>query len=286
MREHPSVFEFDYDGATYRFAEPDLLQNSFHSIRKNGVFYERQVLEDMRQRLTAGELVIDVGAHIGNHAVFLAGVCRCDVIALEPYPKTFEVLARNLELNQLNQRVTAINLAAGAKPGYGRPSLPATANDGQISIRAADAETEIRIEPLDAIDLPRPPRMLKIDVEGGELDVLKGAERLIARSRPLIYIEALNEHAFEDMCQFLYNMNYRALKFFEPAMFLFMSMQDAGYASQDCATASQLARQCLRYHGEAKTARTRLSKSKDMWFKSMKKRIKGKARKPSEMRRS
>jgi FkbM family methyltransferase len=272
------VFEFAYADSRYRFLKPDVPQRSFDMICRNGLFYENKILKDMRQRVRGGELVIDVGANIGNHTVFLAGVCNCDVIALEPFQKSFELLIRNIDINKLGKRVTPINVAAGARAGFGDVCLSTTADYGQAVIRETTALAGIRIVPLDELVLPRQPRILKIDVEGSESAVLKGAETLITRARPLIYVETLNEEAFDEVCTFLNRMEYRVLNFFHPATFLFASTGELVLASPNYDPGVQLGRLCLRYCAERYKTDSKLLRLKDTSWRRAKKKIKGSAR--------
>jgi len=279
------VFEFSYADSRYRFVRPNIPQRSFDIISTEGVFYEHLLLKDMKQRVRPGDLVVDVGANIGNHSIFLAGICDCDVLALEPFHTSFEDLIKNIEINNLRNRVTPIKMAAGAKVGYGRVCLPTTANYGEVQIKETTSPTDIRVVPLDALELRQQPRVLKIDVEDGEMEVLRGAECLIRSARPLIYVETRSTSKFDEVCGFLHEMNYHVSNFFQqPATFLFASAEE-GLTSSSYDPESQLGHWCLRYRTERDKARaerdeanTKVRKLKDTLWKKLKKKTKGKSR--------
>ena len=87
-------------------------------MRTLGTFYELGMLEDMRSRLAPGDLVVDVGAHIGTHSVYLAALCACPVIAFEPHPNAFAALCENLHRNGVTASVEARCCAVGADNGF------------------------------------------------------------------------------------------------------------------------------------------------------------------------
>src|SRR5688572_25198764 len=86
-------------------------------IRNRRGFSEAELLEDIRARVKPGDLVVDIRAHVGNHAVYLAAVAGAQVLAFEPQAGPFAILQRNVELNGLQEQVTAVNRALGRLPG-------------------------------------------------------------------------------------------------------------------------------------------------------------------------
>jgi FkbM family methyltransferase len=158
--------------------------------------------------IALGELVFDVGAHVGNQSRCLAGL-GARVVAIEPQPQ----LARWLRwLFRGNQRVTVVETALGARPGkaslYPSPRTPTVATlssewittVGKAKSFAAvrwEAPLEVPVTTLDAlIERHGLPRFCKIDVEGFEAEILRGLSRPI----PLLafeYVPAAIEIACE-----------------------------------------------------------------------------------------
>jgi FkbM family methyltransferase len=175
-----AVFAFDRIGhminleGRYEGAE---LACAFEFLRKTG--------------LIRGDAV-DVGANIGNHALYFAGYFA-NVVALEPNPRLFELLAINA---RLSKNIHPLNI--GASDVSKEMSLSydsANWGGGKLSKDRPDASrafnVPVKVQRLDdLVELAEHPvGLLKIDVEGHELRVLQGAATLIARSRPVVLFE-------------------------------------------------------------------------------------------------
>ena len=175
--------------------------------------YELAMLQAMRAMLHEDDLVLDVGANIGNHAIYLAAVVGCRVIAFEPNPQLVLPLQKSIVHNGLEDRITLIAKGVGAVEGKGvfadlKPdNLGAQAltliNEGDQT----DGDT-MEVVPLDSIKFDRSVMAIKIDVEGMELDVLEGAKRLIESDRPCLFIESHNEDQFCAIHAFLEKWGY------------------------------------------------------------------------------
>lgn len=160
------------------------IEGTFLPLKNGG---ERETLEKLLGLLRKGDTAWDVGASIGVFAVLMClkvGL-RGRVYAFEPEPKSFDILRMNVELNRLKQaQIVDCALGSIEKTGrlysYGRGFGPANL------MGHGDVATEIRIRPGDLIlkDLQWPiPRLIKIDVEGYEFDVLQGLERTLRDER-------------------------------------------------------------------------------------------------------
>lgn len=125
-------------------------------------------------------VAIDIGAHIGFWSRQLAMVFN-RVISYEPQTENFLCLCQNVPIN-----VVTMNWALGA--GYGRCSLttPAEHNTGAFHVSEGD---DVRVGQLDGFgwsDIG----LIKIDVQGSELAVLKGSEKTLMRNKPVIIVES------------------------------------------------------------------------------------------------
>lgn len=179
-------------------------------IASTGTFYEQELLEHMRARVAPDQLVLDVGACIGNHTLFLANICKARVIALEPNGEAFSTLRQNIEINDLAERVVALQMAAGASASTGTLVLDATGeNMGMTRVDGAQPGN-VRICRIDDLDLSGRLVAIKVDVEGMELDVLRGATATLTRERPLLYIEASERNSLASVAEFLSELGYSA----------------------------------------------------------------------------
>ena len=177
-----------------------------------------------------GDLVVDVGANIGTHTVFFAQRAGAtgQVYALEPQRIVFQSLCANLALNGL-LNVRAFHAAASREAGtiavppiaYGEPG-----NHGGVALAAgasaaANAE-RVPVMTLDGLGLPRC-RLIKIDVEGMELDVLEGGRALIQAARPMVYLENNDAAKSPALISWLlardYHLFWHVSRFFNPRNF-------------------------------------------------------------------
>ena len=165
------------------YAHTDAVQGSI--LRASG-FFEGDLLEAVRPLIAPGGVIVDAGANIGNHTVFFAMFCgAAEVIAFEPMRRTFEVLDRNIHLNDL-RNVRAVNQALGEAPGSAALAYYAGSNMGGTTLEMAGGDYPVTT--IDALELPRLD-FLKVDVEGNHVPVLRGAARTLARCRPTIWVE-------------------------------------------------------------------------------------------------
>ncbi len=166
-----------------------------------------------RQILQPGMTVVEAGANIGAHTVAIAQAVgpAGRVLAFEPQRGMFQILCANLALNRLEQ-VEPHWAAVGSAPGEILvPRLdPNTANNfGGLSMTEGHAAGDkVRLVTLDSFDLPAL-HMLKIDVEGMEAEVLRGARATITRHAPIIYAGNDRADRSPGLITLLQEMEYR-----------------------------------------------------------------------------
>ena len=162
-----------------------------HGLNDNGDLIDVFVLEDYKFLNVDNETVIDVGANIGDSAIYFALNGAKNVIALEPYPYSFKLAIRNVRENNLENKIEVLNA------GYGK--------DGEISIdeneksglgsklKPSEAGEKIKIYSLESLlkkfNLDR--AVLKMDCEGCEYHILNENNSVLAKF-PQIQIEFHN----------------------------------------------------------------------------------------------
>jgi FkbM family methyltransferase len=179
-----------------------------------GPFHEVQTQWFLRRwlaRAAPGGVFIDVGAHCGSICVPLESFFDA-VIAIEPLPENFGALKRNIELNTLDGKVTAVNVAAGAERGMGTLYID---NDDTASLipKRTSRSLEVEMRSLDDLlmELGTPSssvRFLKVDVEGAELAVLAGARRLLQDASPLVLLEGNTAAARQMLVERMQSIRY------------------------------------------------------------------------------
>lgn len=162
--------------------------------------YERAVQRRFQHHATArGPLVVwDVGAHTGLYAL-LAARAGARVVAFEPLEGNRGWMDRNLRVNGLQASVQVVPFALSSRSGTGRWAPEASGMQGRLSPEGA---LEVAVCTADELDVP-PPDVLKLDVEGAELDVLRGAERLLAERRPVVFVETHDPVTIGDCLAYL-----------------------------------------------------------------------------------
>lgn len=155
--------------------------------------WEPQTLEVLAQRLEPHMVVCDIGAWIGPTAILAARHCR-HVYCFEPDTTAYGELLRNLQLNRI-ENITPFNLALAATDGMRRvASFGGAPGDSQTSLlAAADDARATQILCLSWarwLELAQPPRIdfLKIDIEGGEFDLLPSMAAYVAAHRPALLL--------------------------------------------------------------------------------------------------
>jgi FkbM family methyltransferase len=139
----------------------------------------------------AGSTVVDVGANVGVFTLFHAAA-GADVLALEPNHAAYERLTRAVAINGLESRVTGVNAAGGAVPGWGRLHLDEGLSVlGSVVAEEAGDEASERVEIVTLDELIArlglgPIDLLKVDVEGAEAEVLRGARATLHDVRRVI----------------------------------------------------------------------------------------------------
>lgn len=157
------------------------------------MFYEQEILEDLDKYLTQESVVLDIGANIGNHSVYWGKVTNVKkVFSFEPTDVIFKILEKNIEINNLTEKITIYNIGLGNKNTNGKIASFNIGNVGATGIKE-DISGDITIKKLDDIEEIKSERIdfVKIDVEGFEKNILDGAIETITKNRPIVFIESL-----------------------------------------------------------------------------------------------
>ncbi len=166
--------------------------------------YEGNEFDLIKILLNKSKYLIDVGANTGIFSLYAASLNdRLKVLSFEPHPGNFKRLIKNIAINNL-KNIKPFPLALGSKNGQIEFTVPldlsiaATASANQdfsrsfhkIDHTSIEVEQTTLTDALSSITLSFHD-IIKIDVEYYELEVLKGAEKILYSQRPLILIEVL-----------------------------------------------------------------------------------------------
>jgi len=162
--------------------------------------------------LPTKKIVIEVGAYIGVFAIVAAKFYQADkVIAIEPDKESFSYLLKNVQINQcLDNRVMPLNLAAYNTDGEialfkSGPYLTTKRQGNPQRVLAKRLDSLIDELKLHRVDL------LTVDVEGSEVDVLKGATLLLSKHKPQIIIEVHSKQLKQEVIKLLSSFGYHVV---------------------------------------------------------------------------
>lgn len=195
--------------------------------------YSEQELSFLGNFVKPGQIVFDVGANIGAHTVFFAKMVGAKgfVMSFEPQRQVFQTLCANVALNALTNVVT---FHAGVGIIQRMAKVPvldynSEENFGGVSLLDQKGTEIVQIMNLDGIGLPAPLSLIKIDVEGMEMDVLKGATKTIAKHMPILYVENDRKERSPELLEHIMAAGYRVYwhlpKMYNPDNF---------FGNQDC----------------------------------------------------
>jgi len=167
------------------------------------------------------ERFFDIGANMGFYSLALAiENPNLSVISFEPQPSVFQKMQKNIELNGLQQRIKLVNMGLGHPADQLTMYIPRFTGTGGASFKTLHEDegeaTEIRVpvETLDTVETDLVD-LIKIDVEGFELNVISGAFGLVTQYRPTIMAELLRKwmkpfgHTPQMFLDKLASLNYR-----------------------------------------------------------------------------
>ncbi len=186
------------------------------SLALYGEYSEGEV-DLFRRILPMAAEIVEVGANIGTLTVPLARIAGPlgRVLAFEPQATVFNMLCGNIALNELDN-TTATRCALGAKPG--RIRIPRLGYGAQVNfggVSAGEGEDEVEVITLDSLSLKKCD-LIKIDVEGHELRVLKGGRQTLRKLRPTLFVENDIPEQHKELITWLRAEGYRLWWYITP----------------------------------------------------------------------
>jgi FkbM family methyltransferase len=147
--------------------------------------------------LRSGDIFGDVGANVGVYTILAARNAGARVFSVEPIPSTVQKLRRNVDLNEVSERVVILPYVAGDGSGPGVVRFTQTMDTVNHVIRDGEQidwkdTVEIPVKTLDELLAGNIPAVIKIDVEGFEWPALMGAKAILASADLKAIIIELN----------------------------------------------------------------------------------------------
>src|SRR5829696_10214255 len=185
-----------------KISVPKYGYKAYCPINKNDLINMTIREDEIIERFTPkeGDVVIDIGAHMGRYTIISSKRVGANgkVVAIEANPSNFEMLNRNIKLNRL-ENIRTLNYAAFSKETKLKLYLPAgdiftkynTIMSNWVWVKPEDKFVEVNANTLDNILQQtgiKQVNWIKIDVEGAEFEVLKGAHNLLLNSKNIVLL--------------------------------------------------------------------------------------------------
>ena len=183
-------------------------------IVENSLYWDMQSLVVIDRYLPENPVICDVGANIGSHSVYWGVEKNAKkVYAFEPLPEVFAILQKNIELNNLQDVVVPYNMGLYNIETNASITSYMVQNIGATSFKA-DSNGRFKFNKLDSIDIPEKVDLLKINVQGAEVEVLWGAAALIMKNKPVITLTSFERRM--ECEQVLLRFNYKLAETIRP----------------------------------------------------------------------
>jgi FkbM family methyltransferase len=171
--------------------------------------------------LGSGSLFVDIGANAGSYTLLAAKAAGSRVVAFEPVPSTYERLRANIALNGINGLVRAHNMAVGAQPGFvGFTVDEDSTNHAVPGGGEGGPGVQVAVLPLDDVLAGERPELVKVDVEGYELPVVRGGARSFSPDGANAVLLELNGSGMrygwrdDEVAAVLFDAGYRTCRYF------------------------------------------------------------------------
>ena len=190
------------------YYKTDLIQKDIANTKN---FYEVEILNTIfkQSRFYTPQkgIFLDIGSNIGNHTLYcfskdLIQFAYC----FEPVQDTFQILQKNISINSLQNKVKLFNVGVGETQGTAQIKSYNINNTGSSQLKISN-EGNIPIISIDDIKFEQNISFVKIDVEGFELNVIKGILNTIKTHKPTIFIEIRNQF-FNEINKYLKDFGY------------------------------------------------------------------------------
>lgn len=173
------------------FGDQDFIQGALVAKRD---FYESELLAALRglELVAPGSVVIDAGSNIGNHAVYFQHfLAPARLYCFEPQPLAYDTLVRNIGLNDSTCDTRPLRAMLGAEEGTGAVSTYKSGNQGAATFAPSESGGTPMVTLDSAVEDGDHSKIgfIKIDVEGFQGQVLRGAHEILTQSKPPLWIE-------------------------------------------------------------------------------------------------
>jgi FkbM family methyltransferase len=165
----------------------------------NNVFYEERELREMSRYIKPKSAILDIGANVGNHAMwFDKNTDPRIVYVIEPHPRAISIMLQNAAINYCH-RICFDYLGVA----FGEFNSKCTVMEENNNLGATKLKVSDKgfVNTIPGDDLMLLPDFIKIDVEGMEIETIRGIDKTIRKCRPNMFVEVetSNDETFRDV---------------------------------------------------------------------------------------
>ncbi len=199
LQKHVDKFPFE-NYSIYRVEGRDIyyvdqVPDHIKDFVRRGILWELDVWIQLSRYTRPGTIAIDIGSHIGMHALHMSRFVGSQgaVYAFEPQIKLFSELLINMNLNSVTN-IHCFRKALGGSHGFVEMNPYCPTNEGGVGIGSGgDPVEQITLDSLNLNNIS----FMKIDVEGNEEEVIAGARETILRNKPVMVVEIMGGIFYE-----------------------------------------------------------------------------------------
>jgi len=172
--------------------------------------YEYEKQRTFATLVRPGDVIWDVGAHVGVYTLLASVLVGASggVVAFEPFPDNLRFLYRHIAMNRL-RNVAVVEAAVSDRRGEGFFAPGSSSSTGRLD--QTNGTLRVRCITLDdalgEMTCP-PPAVIKMDIEGGELQALRGGQKLLGEHHPAFFLSTHGGEIHRDCCNILMSFGY------------------------------------------------------------------------------
>ena len=177
--------------------------------------YETPASKILEKELKDARLFIDVGAHVGYYTLLASKIAK-EIISIEPNPFNYKLLKFNLRINKI-KNAYALNIAASnynEESGIFIPKLKGKIATDESRLDNNISRIKIKVVKLDdlLLKIGKNPDVIKIDVEGSEMQVLEGLQETLRKGVKCLMIEVHSEENKAKAISFIKSLGYKTIQ--------------------------------------------------------------------------
>ena len=205
---------------------------------KSGRMWATDLVEISSAFLHPNSTIVDIGTHIGTFSALACCITKKKVISIEPEPNNFQLLYSNKDNNNFDYQ-EVYNVAASNSEGVIR-FCPNGPSSHILQEGGTEAAIEVKSVTVDSIINGQPVDFIKIDVEGWEINTLKGLQKTIRDSQPVIVFEVNGftlkwfDHTPNTLIRYIEELDYQVFALAGNALIPISSYDPFPFGVIDC----------------------------------------------------